>query len=223
MRQMLSASLQRRWLSDTRDLIQELIKECLRLRNITHEEATSCANPLWVESVVALQDDIKESLKPIEPLVDDIGAWFDSVRFARIRDNPDHEWPVEYSQVVIRDGIRMLVEVARRIQEVVDGLLDAPTLGLRIKPSLLASARTRRSRKPQRRSIGTPESVIAVETYMDRKGLSQKDLVGTWMSDRALREFLRTGKLRRGLFQEMARRMGVSTQQLLNGELPETC
>jgi hypothetical protein len=220
---MLSASLQRTWLSDIQELIRALIKECLRLRNITNEEATSCNNPFWVERVVVLQEDIKGSLKPIEPIVEDIGAWFDSVRFARIKDNPGRECPVEYSQVVIRDGIRMLVEVARRIQEVVDGLLDAPTLRLSIEPSLLTSPQTTPSRKPQRRSIGTPESVTAVETYLERECLSQEEFVGTWMTDRALRGFLRTGKLRRNLFKAMARRMAISTEQLLNGELPETC
>lgn len=222
---MLSASLQRTWLSDLREVIGELIKQCLRLRNITNEEATSSNNPFWVKDAVVLQEDIKETLKPIEPLVKDISAWFDAERFARIKDNPvDGECPVEYSQVVIRDGIRMLVEVARRIQEVLDGLLDAPTLRLSIEPSLLASAQTTLSRKPGRkRKMGTPESVIAVENYMDREDLSQKEFVGDWMSDRALREFLRTGKLKCALFHRMARRMGISPEQLLRGELPATC
>jgi len=221
---MLSASLQRKWLSDMRQLIRELINECLRYRNVTSEELTQRANPAGpVERVINLQADIKESLKPIEPLVADISAWFDSVRFARISDDPGCEPRVEYFQIVVRDGIRMLIEVARRIQEVLDGLPDVPDLRLSIDPSLLAPAQTTLPRKSQRRSIGTPESVVVVETYMESNGLSQEDFVGRenpWMTDRALRRFLRTGKLRRGLFQRMARRMGMSTEQLLNGELP---
>ena len=219
---MLSASLQRTWLSDIRELIREFIRESLRYRNITGDEVAECANPFWVERLIVLQEDIKESLKLTGPLVEDIGAWFDSVRFASITDDPSRECPVEYFQIVIRDGIRMLIEVVRRIQDVLDGLRDAPTLRLPIEPLLLAQAEKTPSRKPQRRSIGNPGSVTAVETYMDRKGLSHDDFVGTWMSPRALRTFLSTGKLRRGLFQKMAGRMGISTEQLLNGELPET-
>jgi hypothetical protein len=222
MPRMLLASLQRTWLSDVQVLVRALITECLPLRNITDEEATHSTNPFWVQDVVALQENIKQTLKLLEPLVKDISAWFDSVQFAGIKGNPGGECPVEYNQVAIRDGIRMLVEVAKRIQDVLDGLPGAPTLRLSIGPSLLASAATTPSRKPRPRSIVSPESVKTVETFMERKSLTQEQFVGTWMTTRSLREFLRTGKLGRRLFQDMAKRMGLSTEQLLDDELPET-
>lgn len=143
---MLAASLYRTWLSDIQELIKELIEECLRLRNITNEKATNSTNPLRVEEVVTLQEDIKQTLRPIEPLVEDLSEWFGTNQFARV-DYACVGCRVEYSQVVIREGIRRLIEAARRIQDVLDGLLDAPTLRLSLEPPRLDSAEGTKAKK----------------------------------------------------------------------------
>ena len=74
---------------------------------------------------------------------------------------------------------------------------------------------------PVPRSIGSEEAVQAVKEYLRTTGLSLTQFGNQFnTTDKTLRNFLRTKKLRRATFEEMAKSMGLTTQQLLRGELP---
>jgi hypothetical protein len=71
------------------------------------------------------------------------------------------------------------------------------------------------------RSVGSPQAVKACERYMDTKGLTQAkfgESFGT--TDRTVRKFLASGKMKKALFRTMAESMGLSPEQLRRGEWP---
>ena len=70
------------------------------------------------------------------------------------------------------------------------------------------------------RSIGSPAAVKAALAYMQERGWGYTQFA-TQMdtTDRTVRNFLKTGKMRRSSFETMAARMGLTTEQLLRGEL----
>jgi len=71
------------------------------------------------------------------------------------------------------------------------------------------------------RSIGSPAAVLAVHDYMISKGLTETQFGNQFQtSDRTVRNFLKSGLLRRGLFEAMAAYIGVTVEQLLAGKLP---
>jgi len=72
------------------------------------------------------------------------------------------------------------------------------------------------------RSAGSPQAVRAVVAYMEGRGLGVTQFatqVDT--TDRTVRNFLKRGKMRRSSFKTMAARMGLTTEQLLRGEVPK--
>ena len=77
-------------------------------------------------------------------------------------------------------------------------------------------------RKVQR-SIGSDAAVQAVQDYMAAKGLTETQFGNQFQTtDRTLRNFLKSGKLRRANFEAMAASIGVSVEQLLAGNLPSS-
>jgi len=86
------------------------------------------------------------------------------------------------------------------------------------------AAETRRAagdEGPIPRSIGSQEAVAAVKEYIQARGLSQTEFsIQAGVSERTLRSFLATGKMRRSALDGVARAMGLTLEQLLRGDLP---
>ncbi len=75
------------------------------------------------------------------------------------------------------------------------------------------------AKRPQ--SIGTPEAVNAAMAYMGSKGLTETQFGNQFQStDRTVRNFRKSGKMRRSTFEAVATSMGLTIEQLLRGELP---
>ncbi|MCC6362982.1 MAG: helix-turn-helix transcriptional regulator [Bryobacterales bacterium] len=74
---------------------------------------------------------------------------------------------------------------------------------------------------PVPRSVGSDEAVEAVREYLKATGLSLTQF-GTQinMTPKSVSNFLKTGKMRRSSFEDMAESMGLTPHQLLRGELP---
>lgn len=84
-----------------------------------------------------------------------------------------------------------------------------------------ALSRPRNTPKRLPRSIGTPEAVNAAVEYMQSKGLTETQFGNQFQStDRTVRSFRRTGKLRRSAFKAMAESMDLTIEELLRGKLP---
>jgi hypothetical protein len=73
------------------------------------------------------------------------------------------------------------------------------------------------------RSIGTPEAVAAAIKYMESKGLTETQFGNQFQStDRTVRSFRKSGKMRRSTFEAMAKSMGLTIEELLRGELAKS-
>lgn len=71
------------------------------------------------------------------------------------------------------------------------------------------------------RSVGSQAAVNAVHDYLAAKVLTlTKFGIQFETTDRTIRRFLRTGKMRRANFEAMATAIGITADQLLRGELP---
>lgn len=102
--------------------------------------------------------------------------------------------------------------------------LDEHLLSTAGESALAGSTSPRPGTKPKRlpRSIGTPEAVNAALAYMESKGLTETQFGNQFQStDRTVRSFRKSGKLRRSTFEAMAESMGLTIEQLLRGELPK--
>lgn len=73
------------------------------------------------------------------------------------------------------------------------------------------------------RSIGTVEAVAAAIKYMESKGLTETQFGNQFQStDRTVRSFRKSGKMRRSTFEAMAKSMGLTIEELLRGELAKS-
>lgn len=82
------------------------------------------------------------------------------------------------------------------------------------KPSVVAPI----SPKNWPASIGSPAAVREVETFIRAKGMSLTEFatqVGT--TDKTLRKFRKTGRIKRSIFDDMAKVMKLTREQLLRG------
>mgnify|MGYP000901864803 FL=1 len=78
-------------------------------------------------------------------------------------------------------------------------------------------------RRSSSRSVGSLAAVDAVCDYLAAKFLTLSQFaVQSQTTDRTIRHFLRTGKMRRANFAAMASAMGVTPDQLLKGDLPSS-
>ena len=103
--------------------------------------------------------------------------------------------------------------------------IDDQSLSAAASAALASSAASRTAIAPKRlpRSIGTPESVNAAIAYMESKGLTETQFGNQFQStDRTVRNFRKSGKMRRSTFEAMAKSMGLTIEQLLRGELPKS-
>ena len=116
------------------------------------------------------------------------------------------------SEVASLDGSKLAVD---------DQVLMAAGAAALPAPSRSSRSVTTPKRLPQ--SIGTPEAVNAAMAYMGSKGLTETQFGNQFQStDRTVRNFRKTGKMRRSTFEAMATSMGLTIEQLLRGELPKS-
>ncbi|MBX9601413.1 MAG: hypothetical protein K2X35_10420 [Bryobacteraceae bacterium] len=86
-----------------------------------------------------------------------------------------------------------------------------------------SSSRSGSTAKRLPRSIGTPEAVAAAIKYMESKGLTETQFGNQFQStDRTVRSFRKSGKMRRSTFEAMAKSMGLTIEELLRGELAKS-
>jgi len=115
------------------------------------------------------------------------------------------------SEVAYIDGSKLSID---------DHILSAAGAAALAGSTPLRPATTRK-RLPQ--SIGTPEAVNAAIAYMGSKGLTETQFGNQFQStDRTVRSFRKSGKMRRSTFEAMAKSMGLTIEQLLRGELPQS-
>ena len=76
------------------------------------------------------------------------------------------------------------------------------------------------AKRQAQKSIGSPAAVVAIDGYMAARGLNDTQFANQFQTtDRTLRKFLKTGKMRRANFEAMAACIGVSIEELLAGNL----
>jgi len=75
-------------------------------------------------------------------------------------------------------------------------------------------------RKRMSRCIGTPEAVQSVTRYLEHTQITHTHFGNQFQTtDKTVRKFLNSGQMRRLNFNEMAKSMGLTSEQLLRGEL----
>lgn len=84
-----------------------------------------------------------------------------------------------------------------------------------------SGASGKRPRKRMSRSLGTPEAVKAMTEYLQHTQLTDTQFGNQFQStDRTVRSFRASGKMRRSTFEAMAKSMELTTEGLLRGDLP---
>jgi len=73
------------------------------------------------------------------------------------------------------------------------------------------------------RSLGTPEAVQSVTQYLQHTQMTDTQFGNQFLTtDKTVRKFLNSGKMRRSNFEEMAKSVGLTSEELLRGELPSS-
>ena len=118
-------------------------------------------------------------------------------------------WPVRtLSEVVSIEGTSLVVDVETLMAAV--GACGAS-----------ARLSTKPPRQRMSRSLGTPEAVQAVTQYLQYTQMTDTQFGNQFQTtDKTVRNFRRSGKVRRSTFEAMANSMGLTSDQLLRGELP---
>jgi hypothetical protein len=76
-------------------------------------------------------------------------------------------------------------------------------------------------RKRMSRSLGTPEAVQTVAQYLQHTQMTDTQFGNQFLTtDKTVRKFLNSGKMRRSNFEDMAKSMELTTEDLLRGGLP---
>ncbi len=125
----------------------------------------------------------------------------------------------EHRRILADAGI-VLVSLLRVAQGDTLVLNWQSVVGLRqtSSPKAEAPVATKRS---VARSVGTQAAVDAVHDYIAGKVWTLTQFGNQFQTtDRTVRRFLKSGKMRRANFEAMAESMGVTADQLLRGELP---
>jgi hypothetical protein len=106
------------------------------------------------------------------------------------------------------DGSSLVVDLASLATAV-------GTLGISPAASGKQAARKRMSR-----SLGTPEAVQAVTLHLQHTQITDTQFgIQFQTTDKTVRKFLNSGKMRRSNFEDMAKSMGLTTEELLRGDL----
>ena len=196
--------------------LDRLIRRCRSLGPWTAARIAQCFNR--ADEAQTLNGEIRACLQRIGQPVSDLLIEFKSVYFVsyvQVVGDRGISWgPDEYHSGAIRSAARLLIQAKRRL-----------------KASQASTVVAEKDDEPESvgaplrkfdRSIGTQKSVEACQSYMDDRGLNQAEFATLCGIDpRTLREFFKTNKLRRSVFQTMAKRMNLSCSQLLNGQLRE--
>lgn len=112
------------------------------------------------------------------------------------------------SEIVSIDGSSLVVDLASLATAV-------GTLGISPAASGKQAARKRMSR-----SLGTPEAVQAVTLHLQHTQITDTQFgIQFQTTDKTVRKFLNSGKMRRSNFEDMAKSMGLTTEELLRGDL----
>ena len=107
--------------------------------------------------------------------------------------------------------VRLLPRVAARMLE--------PVAAKHVEPTKMpkGSARVATSTKRHPRTIGTMAAAERMEAHLEDNGISMTDFASTvGTSDRTLRKFRQTGRISRGIFDAIAREMGLTRDGLLS-------
>jgi hypothetical protein len=119
-------------------------------------------------------------------------------------------WPIRtLSEIVSLDGSGLVVDFA--------------TLATAVGAFGISSAASgkKAARKRMSRSLGTPEAVQAVTLHLQHTQITDTQFgIQFQTTDKTVRKFLNSGKMRRSNFEDMAKSMGLTTEELLRGELP---
>jgi len=101
-------------------------------------------------------------------------------------------------------------------------VVDVETLATAVGAVGISSAASgERPRKRMSRSLGTPEAVKVMTEYLQLTQLTDTQFGNQFQStDRTVRSFRASGKMRRSTFEAMAKSMELTTEGLLRGELP---
>jgi hypothetical protein len=101
-------------------------------------------------------------------------------------------------------------------------VVDVETLATAVGSVGISSAASgKRPRKRMSRSLGTPEAVKVMTEYLQHTQLTDTQFGNQFQStDRTVRSFRASGKMRRSTFEAMAESMELTTEGLLRGELP---
>jgi hypothetical protein len=112
------------------------------------------------------------------------------------------------SEVVSLAGSSLVVDVATLVTAVSAFGISA---ALSTKPPRLRMSR----------SLGSPEALKVMTEYLQHSGLTDT-LFGNQFAttDKTVRNFRSSGKVRRSTFEAMAKSMGLTSEQLLRGESP---
>jgi hypothetical protein len=118
-------------------------------------------------------------------------------------------WPVRtLAEVVNIEGSSLVVDI-ETLAAAVGAFGSSAALG------------TNPPRQRMSRSLGTPEAVQAVTQYLERTQMTDTEFGNQFQTtDKTVRTFRRSGKVRRSTFVAMAKSMGLTSDQLLRGELP---
>jgi hypothetical protein len=113
------------------------------------------------------------------------------------------------SEIASLDGSSLVVDFAT---------LATAVGALGISP---ATSGKKAPRKRMSRSLGTPEAVQTVTQYLQHSQMTDTQFGNQFQTtDKTVRNFLNSGRMRRSNFEEMAKSMDLTTEELLRGELP---
>ena len=115
-------------------------------------------------------------------------------------------WPIRtLSEIVNLAGSSLVVDIA--------------TLAAAVSAVGSAALSTKPPRQRMSRSLGTPEAVQAVTQYLQHTQMTDTQFGNQFQTtDKTVRKFLNSGQMRRSNFEEMAKSMGLTIEQLLRGE-----
>jgi hypothetical protein len=104
-----------------------------------------------------------------------------------------------------------------RAQSSANSAQDVESESTDAAPAKEAPASTKRPRLSA--TINCPSAASRMEAYLQSKGISQTDFASSVnTTDRTLRAFRRTGKVRRDIFDAIARAMSITREELLKQE-----
>jgi hypothetical protein len=207
-----------RWEADF-DQIAILIRRAVGL---TSKAATLVASRIWLLGRQRLEEGGYWELFLMRGL-----CWPDGVQLlkqcSRLQQSPAPLVVVPYRLPSVESGEKLWP--IRTLSEIVSltgsGLVvDLETLAAAVGAFEVSSVRSDQ-RKRMSRSVGTPAAVNVMNEYLQHRPLTDTQFGNQFNStDRTVRKFRSTGKMRRSTFEEMAKSMGLTSDQLLRGELP---